>query len=1368
MNKFLFLTLALGCLTTLPVAAQQEATHELVAKPALQKADRHSAQPQKVQLRKLRHAAPSADFNFFEGRTFYGNLVNSSDWSGASIGSVPYGVYSYTFGDNADFQSIATDLTYNFMSSAFGRDQLIGAFPMSVMGALNGVRYISLDSAAFAKNWENVLGNVSYGAIPDVMAYDPTSNTYYAAMYNDELNGLNWAKFNMVTRLFDVISKWNNDFQPMTMAFTPEGEAYCIGADGYYYHLDKSNGDAEMLGETGISPTNYVQAMGYDGKTGTFIWAAVTTTGNELYTVDPESGEASLITSLNKNEQLSSLFFKVNEALDKAPAAVSGLTYSFTGTAATEGNILFNIPTTTYDGSALTGNVEMTVWMDGEQLKQESVTPGSQQSIAVSLTNDNHYVDVILKNDAGVSPNSYLYQWVGNDTPVQPTDVVLKADSANNRFALTWTAPDTGVNKGYINKEELTYDIVRMPDSVTVAQTLSGNSFTEPLPSKLERYSYRVYAENAGKRSEYAESNKVLYGDAYTVPYAEDFSTDETQPLFTINDANSDDITWEYNSYNQQMGINTTAFTIVDSCDDWLITPGIQLETGKAYALNYNMRNTFRGYWERAKVYIGTNPQDLNTFKLYASYDSIEVDGTLTDFETDFSVEESGTYYMALRCTTPKGKGSSLFLNKIRVEELGALGAPAAAESLSLTPDIDGEMIDTLRFVTPSKTLDGTALTGELTANIYRDNAAEPLTSLTGLAAGQQVSYVDNTVTGVGDHTYTVGVENEAGEGKRASVTAFIGVYKPTYTNTFDTEDDASRFVTYIDGQLADPYDGNTWKWSSWDKNLSLSYFVATAPSTSTVFFPAIKFDAESVYALSFVWNNSVYGDAQCPAEMGISRANDMTADLTKTGEMPKTSYGANLLVSSDLVSSEAGKYYPYVQITADVDNTYLMPNLDSVVIKYVTSAYAPYRVENLKVDHDASGALKATLTFNAPTKDFAGRDLTENLDINIYRGANATLPVKTFSGVEPGASLTWEDDEPVRGYNYYMIVPTNSKGRGKEVLDSTYVGVDIPVAVGNFKGKGSADNTGYELSWEAPTIGIHGGVLDSSLGYIIAEYHLEETEDSLKLTVIASTKDLTYSADNIETNTQAVHYYVVIPYTSAGYDQVSICALVLGKPYELPFEESFPNGAETTNVWLIGSTNSSYGNWTELQDGEEFQSQDGDNGMAFFYNGSYYESAVSGTLTTPKFRPSSESNYLSFWMQQGLSLNYTHPASLLVKVNYEDGDYVDVSDTILVTDSTAGWHLHRIELPQIAGKNYATVSFEAICSGMNDRVVIDNVVISSPVADAISTVNMDGINLDKAKIYDLQGRRLRRSDISRGGVYIIKEGNKVRKISHR
>ena len=132
------LLLLLSLVGLLALAGEQSTTYTAAPK-AVKQVVKSPARAKMLSSGKIATSkhAPSADA--FQGLTLYVNLTNSDTWAGYGIGSVPYGIYSYTIGSGADFQAHATDLRYNFMASAMGRDQLVGARPMEIFGNLNGV-----------------------------------------------------------------------------------------------------------------------------------------------------------------------------------------------------------------------------------------------------------------------------------------------------------------------------------------------------------------------------------------------------------------------------------------------------------------------------------------------------------------------------------------------------------------------------------------------------------------------------------------------------------------------------------------------------------------------------------------------------------------------------------------------------------------------------------------------------------------------------------------------------------------------------------------------------------------------------------------------------------------------------------------------------------------------------------------------------------------------------------------------------------------------------------------------------------------------------------------------------------------------------
>ena len=1388
------LLLLLSLVGLLALAGEQSTTYTAAPK-AVKQVVKSPARAKMLSSGKIATSkhAPSADA--FQGLTLYVNLTNSDTWAGYGIGSVPYGIYSYTIGSGDDFQAHATDLRYNFMASAMGRDQLVGARPMEIFGNLNGVEYNGLSRDGFSELWAQIYDQVDYSFIPSVMAYDVTSDVIYSIQYNSDLSGLNLAKWNPESRLFETIAPWPNHFQPLTLGFSPIGDMYCVGSDGEFYSLDKTTGDARDLFTLDVTPTMYVQGMGYEGHSGCFVWMAVTQQGSGIYAIDPYMGDMTLIEPLNNNEQAPTVFFLDNKAPDMAPAATTDLAFTFDG-ASTSGTITFTVPTTTYSGSNLSGNVTATVWLDGEViLDNASVVPGSKQSLSQNVSNDNHYVYVLFENAAGYSPTNSLYVYAGYDTPQPVENLTLTVDGGVSH--LTWDAPSAGVNGGYL--ENLTYNVVRMPGNVLVADHQSACEFSETLPTKMERYYYIVTPFNAdGKQGDDAVSNSILTGSAFEAPYFDDFSDASTRSLWTIVNANNDasnwgsEYTWQFNDYNSCWGIYTGPYNMGEDqngADDYLISPGINIEQGISYALIVNMRNTFANYKERASLLIGTDPTDVSTFKVLDYNDAYDVNGTLADWEVDFQVEEAGTYYFAVRVYTQKeDNASGIFVYSMAVNKLGKNNAPAEVTNLTIVPDEDGEMLADVNFTVPTTSLDGNPLTDALTANIYRDGTEATVAQFP-VEAGNNASWTDNTVEGVGVHTYTVSISNEGGEGKRVSAEAFIGVYTAPYTNAFDTEADTRDFITVNDSSI---YSSNEyrWIWGSYNQNLALGgygYFVQHPVENIWLYMPAIKLEKDMVYNYAFNWTYSSYNQV-CPGYAGIGMATDPDAQTLYPDQLPFTNYGEKVLVENEVIATETGKYYPSVLVVADVASSYISPSIDDISITLVGSAFAPYSVENLVAEHDMAGLLKVNFAFDAPSVDYAQRPLEGPLTVYIYRSGSA-IPLKTFENVTPGQSLEWIDEQPLNGNNSYIIVAENEHGRGKATEVTVFAGVDVPMAVENFWITGNEDNQKAVLTWDAPSeVGVNGGVIDGSLEYTIVEYFPEGTTPEQQMVIIGTTTETTYIVDREPTDEMEIHYYAVIPSTSAGIGQAVLDDVILGKLKDVPFTESFADGYVYSSGWLAEGDVANYGaSWMILTDGEEMTSQDGDNGFALCYNGNYYESYHWSDMVTPKMKVDPDQQYtLWFYVYMGYGSTASVMPTLVVSQSIDDAPYEELT-SIDVTQGDGEWVEFQLPLTGAELGHFVKISFRGYLSMMSERIWLDNIRITSADKpsgiDEVKTqqqvtgikggISIEGFEGQTVRVFTVDGRQLEHfvADGNRTlqmapGIYIVTVGKHGYKVS--
>lgn len=1289
-------------------------------------------------------AALSTTADAFKGRKFYGSLINSTDWANVSITQVPYGIYSFEIGDNIDPKAEMTDLSYNFISGAYTGGQFFGIYAMEVMGGLNGARYITLDT----DNWKelrNVVYDTSehtYALLPSTMSYNYIDNTVYTMQYNDALSGLNWSKYTPEYDAIDKIAAFRGKYNVLAMATTPDGEMYFINAYGDLYHIDKANGRPALIAWTGITPALYSQTMMYDNRTGLFLWAAVTGSGNVLYAVNPETAATERIATFKKSEQFTALYSLDNEARDGAPAIVNGLQLAFNHDGSTDGTISFTMPTTTYAGQSL-DKATLNVWLDGKNLRGTEAAAGETVSIPVTLTEGNHYIAVNTKNDEGWSPLTTVKQYAGYDTPLAPTDVAFTPADGNN--TITWTAPAGGVNGGYVDPQNVRYTIVRMPDSVVVATAYAQTSYTEPTPSALHSYSYRVRATANGKDGAWAESPKVTCGDAFTTPYSQGFdSQSDFEDYFTVIDNDDDSTTWKYQEWNNIVRMDL-AWDSKTAADDWLITPAITLEGGKNYRYTINLKTFSKGYPEPVELLVGTDPKDVNSFTSIAPVDTLELYETYTDYAKTFNIATSGKYYLALRYLGDKSKNSSMLLVKrMSVDEIGATAAPAAVSDLEVTAGADDAMQATVSFRTPAKTLGDEPLTALTRVNVYRNTEKAPVHTFEAPATDAPLSWTDTQVTHVGMNVYTVKAENAEGEGAAAVDSAFVGCYSTPYLENFASRSAAEHYTVIMSGIDEANKDYYRWKYDENNQRMNIYAFNAQAGNTVSAWLitPLIRLDANSVYRLGYKKSFSVYtktvgGDVYMGKEATVEGQTDLIGTLE-----PNASYGMED-GENTAVTTEAGKYcFGFdIEATGQYDN--IMADLDDISVTYVKSAFSPYVFGPLHITPDAKGALSATLSAKTSTADYQGTPLSDNLTIYVYRG-NASLPVYTKTDVAPGSTFTWTDNDAQQGVNTYSIVAANSYGRSETATGSAYVGIDRPSKVASLSLKGNEDNTSAVITWDTPTSGHNGGVVVADgLTYRVMRY--DATEYTFT-TVADNIKGHSYTVDHSDLKHQEAVYYAVVAQNEAGIGDTLIAYTVLGPLYALPYHESFADKQLQTTPWTISTQNSNVLNWGVAEpSGQAYNAatpQDEDGGCAYFYNGSYYETYAGAGFISPKIALGGEKAALTFWVYN-YAPKYDKLPYVLVYGRADDGEYEEIARYVVSTDDdTEGWQQYRVDLSRYSASHYINIAFYAYTAGYQECIYLDNVTIGDQTT-GISTIGNSTSRPVSTEWYDLSGRRV-------------------------
>lgn len=188
----------------------------------------------------------------------------------------------------------------------------------------------------------------------------------------------------------------------------------------------------------------------------------------------------------------------------------------------------FTLPTTTVDGLELTSIKNIAIYRNSAMVENiTSVTPGQQMTYEdVKAKQGMNTYRIRIFGDKGEGLEATASTYVGVDVPTAPTNVVLKKVDGN--AVLTWDAPTTGVNNGYVDPEAVAYYVIRS-DNAEIAERIYDETVTDESVKEIEGQaflSYAVFAQNAAGVNPdlYALSNEVCFGTPYELPFHESFA----------------------------------------------------------------------------------------------------------------------------------------------------------------------------------------------------------------------------------------------------------------------------------------------------------------------------------------------------------------------------------------------------------------------------------------------------------------------------------------------------------------------------------------------------------------------------------------------------------------------------------------------------------------------------------------------------------------------------------------------------------------------------------------------------------------------------------------------------------------------------
>ncbi len=400
----------------------------------------------------------------------------------------------------------------------------------------------------------------------------------------------------------------------------------------------------------------------------------------------------------------------------------------------------------------------------------------------------------------------------------------------------------------------------------------------------------------------------------------------------------------------------------------------------------------------------------------------------------------------------------------------------------------------------------------------------------------------------------------------------------------------------------------------------------------------------------------------------------------------------------------------------------------------------------------------KAKSVYDGTTENFLVMLGTSSADISTFTktiiadgSVNKSYPATEFS-----TTFTVEaDGDYYLGFHYLTSQQSFSSGLSIDDISLTGnapVEKVVPMPVSGVTLAYDYTQNRTTLRWQAPTQFTNGTAITTAPTYTVRR--VRETtnliEDYPSRVYREEVTVNTLPSNNILFG-QAILRYAITAKSDGETSAVAYSPIkVIGTPDELPYAESFANGA-LHKFW--GETHSGVGRWGEMSVNNDY-AQDGDKGIFNFTavaagdNSQGFSGLIKlGNATNP---------VLSFWYEY-MTLNDNDVFEVQVAV--DGGDFTKVKDIdINNIDNMKKWTQVEVPLKAYLNSNFIQVAFFVKSESGNTVIYIDNVKVYNKVSKdlAISTVKIPSrLRTDEQRNATLKVENIGIEDIAAGSYQI-------------
>ena len=505
------------------------------------------------------------------------------------------------------------------------------------------------------------------------------------------------------------------------------------------------------------------------------------------------------------------------------------------------------------------------------------------------------------------------------------------------------------------------------------------------------------------------------------------------------------------------------------------------------------------------------------------------------------------------------------------------------------------------------------------------------------------------------------------------------------FTDTFDDETSLNRYLIVDNNK-----DKSTWTFGHDHVGYLSSMYNGADDYLIT---PELPLKAGKYYELRYLtWSYSNSWTERL--ETLIGQGTDPTNYTIIEPAFDITGGPANTLTRSSIVTVNAdGNYRFAFHAVSAYPDFWLF--IDDLIIREI-DADTPVAATELSVAAQPEGDFEAVLTFKAPEVNIAGGKLTKIDHVNIYR--NEELIGTT--NAQPGAVTTYTDKSmTISGYMTYKVTACVGDIEGQESSSVTvFVGEDSPVSP-HVSVNDHADGTAL-LTWVPEELGYNKLYVNNErMFYDI--YQADAATNQWKL-IKEGFQGTEYNVNIPITGEQTLSGFGVVARNKTGKSSMATVKAVAGKPYTLPFKETFADGHLDNPMWILdGNGQNDYWQLTKLQD------IDGSGGCAVFQ--AHYANDYS-TYESGKIGPLSEAKNLHLLYYYNFNINHYNGNTLKVIVISPDGTQKTVSELHSEDHTTNQWYIDEVDLSEFSQQPYIRLSFLAEEKQAGEAILLDGV----------------------------------------------------------